>query len=115
MNFYKNLIYILTKRNISQNQLIRHLKLGKNAVIQWKNNDNIPGGETLLKISNYLHVPVDYLLGNMDSFLSEDYISNELDDEMLTLLIERLSDEAKKRSRIKFPTGEQTEGGKQNA
>lgn len=97
MQFSNKILYLLNKRKCTQNQMICDLNLGKNAMVHWRNNNNLPCAETLLKLSHYFKVPVDLLLDNTDFFLSEDFIANELDDEMLRKAIELLRDEAKKR------------------
>ena len=98
MQFSNKIIYLLNKRKWTQNQMIRDLNLGKNAMVHWRNNNNLPCAETLLKLSEYFKVPVDFLLGNTDAFLSENFIANELDDEMLCKAIELLRNEAQKRN-----------------
>lgn len=77
--------------------MIRELNLGKNAMVHWRKDNNFPCAETLLKLSRYFKVPVDFLLDNTASFLSENFIANELDDEILCKAIELLQNEAEKR------------------
>ena len=59
----------------------------------------------MLKLSHYFKVPVDFFLDNTSAFLSEDFIANELDDEMLCKAIELLLNEAEKRKIYDFPLG----------
>lgn len=66
MNFSERLISLLSDKGISQVKLLKELKLGKNSINYWKNNNAIPNGETLNKIADYLDVSVDYLLGRKD-------------------------------------------------
>lgn len=96
MQFYDNVLYLLKKYNISQNEMIRQLKLGKNAMFHWKNDDNIPNGETLLKLSHFFNVPIDFLLDNVDSYLSEEFIQN-LELHTLNQMINLLSTECIRR------------------
>lgn len=97
MQFCDKILYLLNKRKRIQNQMIRDLNLGKNAMVHWRKDNNFPCAETLLKLSHYFNVSVDFLLDNTTSFLSEDFIANEFDDEMLCKAIELLQNEAEKR------------------
>lgn len=107
MQFYDKVLYLLKKRNITQNEMIRQLKLGKNAMFHWKNDKNIPSGETLLKLSHYFNVPVDFLLDNVDSYLSEEFVKN-LEQRTLCQMLDLLSNEFMKRRDLQksFPSGE---------
>ena len=97
MQFCDKILYLLSKGQRTQNQMIRDLNLGKNAMVHWRNNNNIPCAETLLKLSHYFNVPVDFLLDNMDYCFDTDFIVRELDDETLLKAIELLDSEVKKR------------------
>lgn len=100
MQFCDKILYLLNKRKRTQNQMIRDLDLGKNAMVHWRKDNNFPCAETLLKLSLYFNVPVDFFLDNTSAFLSEDFIANELDDEMLCKAIELLLNEAEKRKNL---------------
>lgn len=100
MQFCDKILYLLNKRKRTQNQMIRDLDLGKNAMVHWRKDNNFPCAETLLKLSHYFNVPVDFFLDNTAAFLSEDFIANELDDEMLCKAIELLLNEAEKRKNL---------------
>lgn len=62
MSFYERLDSLLRQKNISQRRMIIDFGLGKNTMFNWKHRNNIPNGEVLLKLSEYLDVSVDYLL-----------------------------------------------------
>lgn len=64
MSFYKRLDNLLKQKNISQRRMIIDFGLGKNTMFNWKHRNNIPNGEVLLKLSEYLDVSIDYLLCN---------------------------------------------------
>lgn len=107
MQFYDKVLNLLKKRSITQNEMIRQLKLGKNAMFHWKSNKNIPSGETLLKLSRYFNVPVDFLLDNVDSYLSEEFVKN-LEQRTLCQMLDLLSNEFMRREDLQktFPSGE---------
>ncbi len=64
MSFYERVDSLLRQKNISQRRMIIDFGLGKNTMFNWKHRNNIPSGEVLLKLSEYLDVSVDYLLCN---------------------------------------------------
>lgn len=64
MEFYERLNSLLKRKNISQRKMLIDLDLCKNSMFNWRHRENIPDGETLLKLSKYLNVSVDYLLCN---------------------------------------------------
>ena len=72
MSFYERLDSLLRQKNISQRKMIIDFGLGKNTMFNWKHRNNIPNGEVLLKLSEYLDVSVDYLLCNSRYCLNEE-------------------------------------------
>lgn len=50
------------KNNISPNKLATEINIASGTVTKWKKGI-IPNGETLILISDYLKVSIDYLLG----------------------------------------------------
>lgn len=72
MSFYERVDSLLRQKNISQRRMIIDLGLTKNTMFNWKHRNNIPNGEVLLKLSEYLDVPVDYLLCNDRYCLNEE-------------------------------------------
>lgn len=64
MLFTERLMLLINQKGISKNKMLVDLQLGKNSFINWETRGNTPDGETLLKISQYFGVTVDYLLGN---------------------------------------------------
>lgn len=62
INFYENLEKELTRQNIYKKQLCRECGITYRTLKRWKNG-TLPSYENLLKISNYLDVSMDELLG----------------------------------------------------
>lgn len=62
--FWDNFYNACTLRGIKPSPLTKELKLASGSITSWKSG-KIPNGETLLKISEYLNVSVDYLLGRV--------------------------------------------------
>ena len=57
----------MKKRNVTAKQLSEKLKIGKNQFKYWKDNGNIPNGETLISLADYFDCSVDYLLGREET------------------------------------------------
>lgn len=66
MSFAERVLSLLSEKNIPQSKMLSDLGLGKNQLAYWKKNQNIPNAIVVEKISSYLDVSVDYLLGKTD-------------------------------------------------
>lgn len=60
--FWENFYNACIAKGVKPTSLVKELGLAKSSVTPWKNG-KIPNGEALIKLSNYLGVSVDYLLG----------------------------------------------------
>jgi len=67
VSFYETLSSLMKKRNVTAKQLSEKLKIGKNQFKYWKDNGNIPNGETLISLADYFDCSVDYLLGRKET------------------------------------------------
>lgn len=72
MEFYKKIISLLEIKGVSQQRMTVDLNLARNTMYNWKRHNNIPNGETLLKLSEYFNVSVDCLLENENFCLTDD-------------------------------------------
>ena len=59
--FYSQLEELCIQNNIKITVLLKYLGKSKSSATSWKNG-TLPSGETLLKISEYFNVSIDYLL-----------------------------------------------------
>ena len=60
----------LRKRdNISQNALSKELDMTRAAINAWEMGINTPNAQSLIMLSQYFHVSVDYLLGVDDRIM----------------------------------------------
>lgn len=66
MTFYETLYKLMKENHLTSKQLSESLKIGKNQIKYWKDNGNIPSGDTLIALSDYFDVSIDYLLGRTD-------------------------------------------------
>jgi len=67
MSFGERLKKIRIERGLRQEDIGKIVHVGKSTVSQWENNIHVPDLETVTNIANALNVPVDYLLGRIDS------------------------------------------------
>lgn len=54
---------LMSKKGVTWKQISEELKIGKNQPKYWEEKDTLPDGKTLIKLSQYFEVSVDYLLG----------------------------------------------------
>lgn len=57
---------LMTERGVTWKQISEELKIGKNQPKYWEEKDTLPDGKTLIKLSQFFGVTVDYLLGVED-------------------------------------------------
>lgn len=63
MNFNARLKDLLAEKGVTWKQVSQELSIGKNQPKYWEVNDILPDGKTLIKLSRFFGVSVDYLLG----------------------------------------------------
>lgn len=64
MTFTERLNQLLKERRLPWRTVSEDLKIGVNQKRYWETHNNLPDGETLKKLSNYLGVSVPYLIGD---------------------------------------------------
>lgn len=62
--FAERLIQLRESRDLSKTELAKILHVSTSCVSQYEKDTSMPGYDTLLSISRYFGVSVDYLLGN---------------------------------------------------
>lgn len=61
-------LYVLRKKgNLSQEQLAEQLGVSRQAISKWESGKAVPESETLISISKYFGVTLDYLMKENDS------------------------------------------------
>ena len=63
-SFSQRLTQLRESRELSKKQLSSILHVSDSCVSQYENGSSMPGYDTLLRISQYFGVSLDYLLGN---------------------------------------------------
>ena len=58
---------IRKSRNISQLKLAMDLNMSQNTISRYETGEREPGINELIKIADYFHISVDYLLGRTDN------------------------------------------------
>ncbi len=77
-SFGDRLQNLIKSNNITQKELAYKLNVKRGSVSNWVTNRRFPDAETLIKIADYFHVTIDFLLrGDNDSFKKDyDEINN---------------------------------------
>lgn len=75
----KNIDLFCEAKGITKADMLRELNLPSSTISNWKNRNNLPSVETVYLLSNYFHVPMEYLL------LDE---KKELDDDLCKAIAE---------------------------
>lgn len=76
MNLGQRLRQLRKEKKLTQTQLARHFNLAESTISLYENNKRSPDYLTLLEISLFFNVSVDYLLGNTSHKKSVNYIFN---------------------------------------
>lgn len=66
MNFPERLMDLINEKGITKHKLQMDLNLNKSSILNWTQRGNIPSGDILKIVADYLGVSTDYLLGNTD-------------------------------------------------
>lgn len=73
-------LYELRKKDgLSQEQLAERLGVSRQAVSKWESGKAVPESDTLISISEYFNVSLDYLMKADDSAVSEPIAGTESD------------------------------------
>lgn len=84
---------LMSEKVVTWKQVSEELKIGKNQLKYWKENETLPDGKTLIKLSRYFNVSVDYLLGNEERNATADLDSDLTEQEKTLLAVYRASSE----------------------
>lgn len=95
--FVKRIDEALEKKEGKRAELLRDLKLPRNAITNWSDRGNIPAGDICLKIADYLGVSVEWLISGREGKLSAEQIKmvnalvvlNETQKETLFTLVDK--------------------------
>lgn len=66
MTFPERLLDLINEKGITKHKLQMDLKLNKSSILNWAQRGNIPSGDILKLVADYLGVSTDYLLGTTD-------------------------------------------------
>lgn len=77
-----NIKKIRKERSIKQSELAKILGVDQGTLSRFENGDRRIDSDTLLKLSKYLDLSIDYILGNTDIPMTLDQVrfDNEVDD-----------------------------------
>lgn len=90
----KNLKIIREKLGITQVRLSTELEVSQETISAYESGKAYPSVEILIKMSKFLNISTDYLLGLTDKVISD--INNDKDTEELLLFFNKLDKSGKK-------------------
>lgn len=83
----RRLAELRKEKHLNQTGLAMKLNISQYLVSAYENDRHQPTTEMLIKIADFFHVSVDYLIGKSDIRLSADYLNNLTDKETKMLNI----------------------------
>lgn len=95
-DFATKLKELLKKRNISQSELARGVKLSRSSISHYVNGNIEPTHNNIVAIARYLNVPVSYFLDNYnDDSLNYEIINETLNSKLSIIAIESMIESTK--------------------
>ena len=76
----KNIQHLRKDRKLTQNEFANELNYTAKAISKWERGESIPEIETLIKIADFFHVTVDYLLHENSIIHSNEYLTEDIKD-----------------------------------
>lgn len=73
--FATRLRKLISKNNISKNQLSEEIGVSRQAISQYCDGLTIPNADKLLKIAEFFNVSLDYLVGRTENFTTDNKLS----------------------------------------
>lgn len=70
--FVDTVLKLIKEKGITKNKLLLDLGLNKTSFLNWEQRGNVPNGDVVLKIAEYLGVSTDYLLTGKEKEASLD-------------------------------------------
>ena len=71
-SFGDRLQFLIKSNGITQKDLADTLNVKRGSVSNWVTNRRFPDAETLIKIADYFHVTIDFLLRGDDEYLNKE-------------------------------------------
>lgn len=79
-SFAQRLTFLRESKDLKKKDLATFLNVSSSCISQYENGTNMPGYDTICRISQYFGVSVDYLIGNdtasLNCSLSNNYVDN---------------------------------------
>lgn len=79
MTISQRIFNVMEQKHLKQSDLAKYIGIASSFVIDWKKKSSIPSADKIVKISEFLNVSIDYLLGvsnepNLKQLVSNDNI-----------------------------------------
>jgi transcriptional regulator with XRE-family HTH domain len=86
MNMGERLRELRLRRNISQEEVARHIGITRSAYSHYEINNRQPGYETLIKLAAFFEVSLDYMIGGTASKPKSESSDTQDTREIMSLL-----------------------------
>lgn len=83
MTTVEKIFSILNERNISQKTFATAIGVSQGNVTDWKKGRSNPSRDVLSRISSYLNISIDYLLGNESTSGADSIILTPQEEELI--------------------------------
>lgn len=93
MNTVEKIFSILKERNINQKTFASAIGISQGNVTDWKKGRSNPSRDVLTRISCYLNVSIDYLLGNESISGTDSFLLTPQEEELILCYRQATSDE----------------------
>ena len=79
MTISQRIFNVMEQKHLKQSDLAKYIGIASSSVTDWKKKGSIPSADKIVKISEFLNVSIDYLLGvsnepNLKQLVSNDNI-----------------------------------------
>ncbi|MBR2614377.1 MAG: helix-turn-helix transcriptional regulator [Clostridia bacterium] len=65
-NFNERLLYVMKETKTTQYKICKDLKVSGSSLYKWLTNESLPSVDNIVKLSSFMGVSVDYLLGRIN-------------------------------------------------
>ena len=67
LDLVSNINKVLDKKGVNKTQMLQSLKIPKSSMNNWESNGNIPSGDKLFAIAQYLNVSMEWLITGQEA------------------------------------------------
>lgn len=107
MTISQRIFGIMEQKHLKQSDLANYIGVANSSVSDWKKKGSTPSADKIVKISEFLNVSVDYLLGRVDEPTAtiktvQEYVLPKVTEEQTTNLDEMSKELLKRFQQLSF-------------